>query len=155
VKVVATGIPLACHVCTGLHRCRGYTTQPVERSHVPIRDRLRGGRGLRTVRTGQQFLESFEALHALRRDMVKLRILVPRYRPTQASVHETARAMVAAAHVLGMQFKKPHEKTVGVEPIVIIIVSPICPKHPTTSLTQNMQQRLTVSKRFETFRPPK
>ena len=75
VKAVATVIPFARHVRTGLHRCRGYTTQPVERSHVPIRDRLRGTRGLRTVGTGQRFLESFEALHALRRGTVRLRTL--------------------------------------------------------------------------------
>jgi len=106
VKAVATVIPLACHVRTGLHRRRGYTTQPVERSHVPTRDRLRGGRGLRTVHTGQQFLESFEALHALRRGMVNLRPLVPRYRPAQASVHETTRAIVVAMDVIGTQLKK-------------------------------------------------
>ena len=45
VKAVATVIPLARHVRTGLHRCRGYTTQPIERSHVPTRDRLRGTGG--------------------------------------------------------------------------------------------------------------
>jgi transposase-like protein len=106
VKAVATVIPLARHVRTGLHRCRGYTTQPVERSHVPTRDRLRGTRGLRTVRTGQKFLESFEAFHALRWGTVKLRTLVPRYRPIQASVHETARAVVMAMDVLGTQLKK-------------------------------------------------
>jgi putative transposase len=106
VKAVAMVIPLARHVRTGLHRRRGYTTQPVERSHVPTRDRLRGTRGLRTVPTGQRFLESFEALHALRRGTVNLRPLVPRYRPTQASVHETARAIVMAMDVLGTQLKK-------------------------------------------------
>jgi IS6 family transposase len=105
-KAVAAVIPLARHVRTGLHRRHGYTTPPIERSHVPTRDRLRGARGLRTVRTGQRFLESFEALHALRRGAVKLRTLVPRYRPTLASVHETARAVVAAMDVLGMQLKK-------------------------------------------------
>jgi putative transposase len=105
-KAVAASIPLARHVRTGLHRRRGYTTQPVERSHVPTRDRLRGTRGLRTVRTGQRFLEGFEALHALRRGMVKLSTLVPRYRPTQASVHETARAVVMAMDILGTQLKK-------------------------------------------------
>jgi transposase-like protein len=106
VKGVATVIPFARHVRTGLHRRRGYTTQPIERSHVPIRDRLRGGRGLRTVRTGQRFLESLAALHALRRGAVKLRPLVPRYQPTRASVHETARAVVIAIDVLGTQLKK-------------------------------------------------
>jgi len=80
--------PLAHQVRTGLHRRRGYTTQPIECSHVPTRDRLRDGRGLRTVYTGQRFLESFEAFYALRRGAVKLRPLVPKYRPTQASVHE-------------------------------------------------------------------
>jgi transposase-like protein len=93
-------------VRTGLHRRRGYTTQSVERSHVPTRDRLRGTRGLRAVHTGQKFLESFEALHALRRGTVKLRTLVPTYRPIQASVHETARAVVIAMDVLGTQLKK-------------------------------------------------
>ena len=105
-KAVATVIPLARHVRTGLPRCRGYTTQPIARSHVPTRDRLRGTRGLRTVRTGQRFLESFEASHTLRRGTVKLRSLVPSYRPIQASVHETARAVVMAMDVLGTQLKK-------------------------------------------------
>ena len=91
---------------TGWHRRRGYTTQPIERSHVPTRDRLRGTRGLRTVRTGQRFLESFEAFHALRRGTVKLRLLVPKYRPTRASEHETARAIVIAMDVLGTQLRE-------------------------------------------------
>jgi transposase, IS6 family len=106
VKAVATVIPFARHVRTGLHRRRGYTTQPIERSHVPTRDRLRGARGLRTVGTGQRFLESFEAFHALRRGTVKLRALVPRYRPRRASMHETARTIVVAMGVLGTQLKK-------------------------------------------------
>ncbi len=106
VRAVATVIQLARHIRTGLPRCRGSTTQPIERSHVPTRDRLRGARGLRSVRTGQQFLESFEALHALRRDAVKLRTLVPMYRPTQALMHETARSIVVAIDVLGAQLRK-------------------------------------------------
>jgi len=106
VKAEAAVIPCARHVRTGLHRRRGYTTQPIERSHVPTRDRLRGARGLRTVRSGQRFLESFEALHALRRGVVKLHMLVPTYRPMRASMHETARAIVEAMDVLGTQLKK-------------------------------------------------
>jgi transposase-like protein len=106
VKAVATVIPFARHVRTGLHRHHGYTTQPIERSHVPTRDRLRGTRGLRAVHTGQKFLESFEALHALRRGRVKLQALVPTYRPTHATEHETARAVVMAIDVLGTQLKK-------------------------------------------------
>jgi transposase-like protein len=105
VKAVATVIPFARHVRTGLHRRCGYTTQPVERSHVPTRDRLRGARGLRTIPTGQKFLESFEALHALRRGTVKLRALVPGYRPTQASEHEKVRTVIAALAVLGTQLR--------------------------------------------------
>jgi transposase, IS6 family len=105
-KAVAVVSPFARHVRTGLHRRRGYTTQPIERSHVPIRDRLRGARGLRTVHTGQRFLESFEALHALRRGTVKLRALVPRYRPTQASEHAKVRTVITAMEVLGAQLQK-------------------------------------------------
>ena len=106
VKAMATVLPFARHMHTGLHRRRGYTTQPVERSHVPTRDRLRGTRGLRAVPTGQKFLESFEALHALRRGRVKLRLLVPTYRPTHASEHEKVRTVIAALAVLGTQLKK-------------------------------------------------
>jgi transposase-like protein len=106
VKAVATVIPFARHVRTGLHRRRGYTTQSIERSHVPTRDRLRSARGLRTVRTGQRFLESFEAFHALHRGMVKLRSLVSGYRPMRASEHEKARAVVTATEVLGTHLKK-------------------------------------------------
>ncbi len=100
-KAAAAVIPFARHVHMGLHRRHGYTTQPIERSHVPTRDRLRGARGLRTIRTGQRFLESFEASHALHRGMVKLSMLVPKYRPTRASEHEKARAVVAATEMLG------------------------------------------------------
>jgi len=106
VKAVAAVIPFACHVRTGSHRRRSYTTQPVERSHVPTRDRLRGTRGLSTVRTGRRFLESFEGLHALRRGDVTLRALVPRYRATTASEHETTRAVVVALNVIGAQLQK-------------------------------------------------
>ena len=105
-KAVATVIPLARHVRTGSRRRRGYTTQPIERSHVPTRDRLRGARGLRTAHTGQRFLESFKSLHALRRGTVKLRTLVPQYRPTRASMHEAARAIVVATNILGTQLRK-------------------------------------------------
>ncbi len=105
-KAVATIIPLARHVRTGLHRQRGFTTQPIERSHVPTDDRLRGARGLRTVDTGQKFLESFEAFSALRRGTVNLRAVAPRYRPTQAAEHEKVRAVIAAMEVLGAQLKK-------------------------------------------------
>src|SRR5262244_1726901 len=77
-KAVASAVPLARHIRTGLHRARGETTKPIERSHVPTRDRLRCSRGLKTIATGQRFLECFAGLHALRRGYIKLRALVPR-----------------------------------------------------------------------------
>jgi hypothetical protein len=39
----------------------------------------------------------------------KLRTLVTRYRPTQASMYETAWTIVEAVGILGTQLKKPHE----------------------------------------------
>src|SRR5262249_35484844 len=53
IKAVANTVPLARHIRTGLHRARGETTKPIERSHVATRDRLRGARWLKTVATGQ------------------------------------------------------------------------------------------------------
>ena len=106
VKAAAVVIPFARHVRTGLHRRRGYTTQPVERSHVPTRDRLRSTPGLSTLGAGQRFVESFEALHALRRGTVTLRLLVPTYRPTRSSEHEKVRVVVAALAVVGTQLRE-------------------------------------------------
>jgi hypothetical protein len=48
-------VPTAVHIRSGLHRTTGETTTPIERSHVPTRDRLRSSRGLKTLRTGQRF----------------------------------------------------------------------------------------------------
>ena len=62
VKAVATTCPGAQHIRTGLHRARGETTKAIERSHVPMRDRLRNSRGLKRTETGQRFLEGFEAV---------------------------------------------------------------------------------------------
>jgi hypothetical protein len=99
------GVPRARPIRTGLHRTRGETTKPIERSHVPTRDRLRCSRGLKTVTTGQRFLECFEGLQALRRGYVKLRALVPDYQPTKASPHETTRAVMVALTLLGAQLQ--------------------------------------------------
>jgi transposase-like protein len=79
VKAVQRTSPGAQHIRTGLHRPRGETTKSIERSHVAIRDRLRSSRGLKTTASGQRFLEGFEAVHALRRDDVRLQGLVPGY----------------------------------------------------------------------------
>ena len=106
IKAVAITAPTARHIRTGLHRARGETTKPIERSHIATRDRLRSARGLKTVGTGQRFLECFAGLQALRRGYVKLRALVSRYQPTKASPHETTRAVMVALNVLGVQLKK-------------------------------------------------
>jgi transposase-like protein len=63
----------ATHVRTGLHRARGETTKPIERSHAPVKDRLRAMRGFGSVTTGQRTLETIEAIHAIRRgDLCRL-----------------------------------------------------------------------------------
>src|SRR4029453_3906916 len=78
-QAVANTVPLARHLPTGPPRARGGTIKPIERSHVSIRDRWRGAQGLKSVATGQRFLQGFEGLHALRRGYIKLRALVPSY----------------------------------------------------------------------------
>src|SRR5438128_7305722 len=67
IKAVAPTCSGALHIRTGQHRVHGETTKAVERSHVPMRDRLRNSRGLKRTETGQRFLESFEAIRHLRR----------------------------------------------------------------------------------------
>ena len=59
VKAIQRTVPTAVHVRSGLHRANGVTTKPIERSHVPTRDLLRASRRLKTLRTGQRFLEGF------------------------------------------------------------------------------------------------
>jgi hypothetical protein len=94
------------HIRTGLHRLTGETTKPIERSHIATRDRLRASRGLKTTATGQQFLEGFEALQALRRGDVALRCLVPGYRPQLATRGDRARAVAAAMVTLAAGLNK-------------------------------------------------
>ena len=101
VKAVAATCPRAKHTRTGLHRARGETTKPIERSHVPTRDRLRSARGLKALATGQRFFEGFEALRALQSRHVRWNELVPDYDPAAASAHERVRAMVRAVTSLG------------------------------------------------------
>jgi len=100
IRAVQEEVPAAAHVRTGLHRARGETTKPIERSHIATRDRLRSSRGLKRVPTGQRFAEGFEVLQALRGGHVTLERLVPGYRPAGASPHETTRAVVSARAVL-------------------------------------------------------
>jgi transposase-like protein len=105
VQAVQNVLPEARHIRTGLHRARGETTKPIERSHVATRDRLRASRGLKTLETGQRFFDGFEALHALARGHVRLGHLVPGYAPAGAPPHEQARAVVAAVLALGTHLR--------------------------------------------------
>lgn len=106
VKAVASTCPGAKHTRTGLHRARGETTKPVERSHVPTRDRLRSARGLKALLTGQCFFEGFEALQALHRGHVHLHALVPGYNAAEATPHARTRAVAAAINALGVRLRR-------------------------------------------------
>ena len=101
VKAVQEVLPEAEHVRTGLHRARGETTKPIERSHVFTRDRLRASRGVKTLATGQRFFESFEALHALRRGHIHLTELAPGFDPAATTAHDRVRAVAYAVTALG------------------------------------------------------
>ena len=89
-RAVRQHAPNAKHRRTGLHRKRALTTKPIERSYVPIKDRLRSMRSLGSVPTGQQLLEGIELAQAVQRGDVR----VPN-RDEPSSVHECARSGVA------------------------------------------------------------
>ena len=78
----------ATHIRTGIHRARGETTKPIERSHAPVKDRLRAMRGVRSIATGQRVLEAVEAVQALRRGDLLRR---PRLGPGGCTPGEQAR----------------------------------------------------------------
>jgi len=101
--------PSAVHIRSGLHRVTGETTKPIERSHVPVRDRLRASRGLKTLRTGQRFLEGFECLRALRGGHVRLADVGPRL-SASASRHDYVRDVAAAVLVLGLRVNRQPRK---------------------------------------------
>ena len=102
VKAVATTCPGAQDIRTGLHRARGETTTAVERSHVPMRDRLRNSRGLKRTETGQHFLEGFEAERHLRRgEAPGAGHLVRGPAP-----HPRVREVVTAIHTLGRGLRR-------------------------------------------------
>ena len=106
IKAVQEVLPEARHIRTGLHRARGETTKPIERSHVFTRDRLRAARGAKTLATGQRFFEGFEALHALRRGHVCLADLVPTHPPTAATTHERVRMVAHVVTTLGTRLTR-------------------------------------------------
>jgi hypothetical protein len=70
------------------------------------RDRLRASRGVKSLATGQQFFEGFEALHALRRGHAGLAQLRPGHDDRHATVHERVRAVERAVTALGARLTK-------------------------------------------------
>ena len=106
IQAVQEVFPAATHIRTGLHRAQGETTKPIERSHVPTRDRLRASRGLKTLRTGQRFFEGFEALQALARGHVSLERIIPGDLLARTTPHDQARAVVYAVNALGAQLRR-------------------------------------------------
>jgi putative transposase len=99
-----------CTFGAGFHRASGVTTKPIERSHIPTRDRLRSSRGLKTLRTGQRFLEGFEGLRALRGGHVQLTDVLPAF-SASASRQDQVRTVAAAVLVLGMRLnRKPQTR---------------------------------------------
>lgn len=89
-RAVKQHLPNATHRRTGLHRKRALTTKPVERSHVPIKDRVRPMRSLGSVETGQHLLEGVEVAQAVWRGDIR-----PPGLSEPGSVHECARLRVA------------------------------------------------------------
>ncbi len=88
-RAVKQYAPNAKHRRTGLHRKRALTTKPIERSHVPIKDRVKPMRGLGSVATGQRLLEGVELAQAVQRDDIRLPDL-----SDPSSIHEYVRPEV-------------------------------------------------------------
>jgi transposase-like protein len=105
IKAIQRVVPTAAHIRTGLHRATGETTKAIERSHVPVRDRLRSSRGLKTLHTGQRFLEGFECLRALRGDHIQLGGVLPAFSGS-ISPHAHVRTVAAAVLVLAMRLNR-------------------------------------------------
>jgi transposase-like protein len=106
IQAVKNVFPVATHIRTGLHRAKGETTKPIERSHIATRDRLRSSRGLKTLLSGQRFFEGFEALQALHRGHVPLDRFVPGCAPPGSSPQEHARAVAIAVLALGARLRR-------------------------------------------------
>lgn len=105
-RAVRRHVPRATHIPTGLHRARGETTKPVERSHGPVKDRLRAMRGLGSIATGQRVLEAVEAAQAIRRG--DLRGAAVGARPgTVRRDGDRARAHVCAFRFAAEQLRLP------------------------------------------------
>jgi len=104
-QALQRSVPTAVHIRSGLHRATGETTKPIERGHVPTRDRLCVSRGLKTLRTGQRFLEGFERLRALRGGHMRLADLLPAF-SASASPHDHVRTVAGAVLVLGTRLSR-------------------------------------------------
>ena len=89
-RAVKLHAPHAKHRRTGLHRKRAPTTKPVERSHVPIKDRVRSMRSLGSIETGQRLVEGIELAQAVQRGDV-----CPPHQRAPSSIHERSRLEVA------------------------------------------------------------
>jgi transposase-like protein len=105
VKAIQQTVPTAVHIRSGLHRVTGETTKPIERSHVPTRDRLRSSCGLKTLQTGQRFFEGFECLRALRGGHIPMSTLLP-VASARVGPHDHVRAVAAAVLVLGIRLNR-------------------------------------------------
>ena len=95
----------AVHIRTGLHRARGETTKAIERTHVPVKDRLRPTRGLQSTAAGQRLLEGFELAHAVRREHI---VADPAagVLPLSPRAHDRARAVAATFTWLGARLAR-------------------------------------------------
>jgi IS6 family transposase len=89
-RAIRQHAPKAKHRRTGLHRKRALTTKPIERSHVPVKDRVRSMRSLGSVETGQRLVEGIELAQAVRRGDVR-----PPDQDNPDSVHERSRLEVS------------------------------------------------------------
>lgn len=85
-RAVKQYAPNAKHRRTGLHRNRALTTKPIERSHVPVKDRVKPMLGLGSIATGQRLLEGIELAQAVQRGDVR-----PLHQHLPGSVHERSR----------------------------------------------------------------
>ncbi len=91
VRAIREEVPGAVHTQSGLHRAQGPDTKPIERSHVPTKDRLRPMRGLQSIRTGQHVVEGVELARAVQRGHVAM----PTTAPADVGPHARARAAAA------------------------------------------------------------
>ncbi len=83
-------VPGATHTQSGRHRKSGPDTKPIERSHLPTKDRLRPMRGLQSIRTGQRVIEGVELARSVHRGYIAMPGTPPVTNP-----HAQARAVAA------------------------------------------------------------